>query len=103
MSEWRLLSNHARVLACIALDPGVRHRNIASTINITERSVFSIVGDLISGGYVTKEKEGCRNRYHIQVDAPPLGEAFGRQQTLGELLTFLVGSQSARGQHSKRI
>jgi DNA-binding IclR family transcriptional regulator len=83
------------VLACIAHDPGVRLRDIASTLDITERSAFAIVDDLISGGYVAKEKEGRRNRYHIQVDAP-MGEAVGRQQTIGELLNLLVGSQKSR-------
>ena len=102
MSEWSYLTNHARVLACIALDPEARLRDIASTLNITERSVFSIVDDLISGGYVAKEKEGRRNRYHIQLDAP-LGEDLGREQTIGELVKFLVGSQSVRKQHSKQI
>jgi len=88
------------VLACIAHDPGVRLRDIASTLDITERSAFAIVDDLIAGGYVAKEKEGRRNRYHIQVDAP-MGEAVGRQQTIGELLKLLVGSQKARRQQVK--
>jgi len=30
-----------------------------------------IVDDLISGGYVTKEREGHRNRYHIHGDRSP--------------------------------
>jgi DNA-binding IclR family transcriptional regulator len=101
MSEWSFLTNHARVLACIAHDPGVRLRDIASTLDITERSAFAIVDDLISGGYVAKAKEGRRNRYHIQVDAP-LGEAVGRQQTIGELLKLLVGSQKATRQQTMR-
>jgi DNA-binding IclR family transcriptional regulator len=101
MSEWSFLTNHARVLACIAHDPGVRLRDIASTLDITERSAFAIVGDLIAGGYVAKEKEGRRNRYHIQVDAP-LGEAVAREQTIGELLKLLVGPRGARKQPSKR-
>jgi DNA-binding IclR family transcriptional regulator len=91
MSEWSFLTNHARVLGCIAHDPGVRLRDIAATLSITERSAFAIVADLIAGGYVAKEKDGRRNRYHIQVDAP-LDEAFGRHQTIGELLSLLVGS-----------
>jgi hypothetical protein len=92
------------VLACIALDPGVTFRDIASTLDITEHSVVRIVDDLILGGYVAKEIDvGRPNRYRIQVDAPPLGEAFGRQQTIGQLLKFLVGSQSARKQHSKPV
>ena len=77
--------------------PGSGSGDIASTLDITERSAFAIVDDLISGGYVAKEKEGRRNRYHIQVDAP-LGEAIGRQQTIGELLKLLVGSRHTRRQ-----
>jgi DNA-binding IclR family transcriptional regulator len=99
MAEWSFLTNHARVLACIAHDPGVRLRDIASTLSITERSAFAIVDDLITGGYVAKEKEGRRNRYHIQVDAP-LGEAVARQQTIGELLKLLVGPRGAKKQRS---
>jgi hypothetical protein len=101
MSEWSFLTNHARVLACIAHDPGVRLRDIASTLDITERSAFAIVDDLITGGYVAKEKEGRRNRYHIQVDAP-LDEAIVRQQTIGELLELLIGPRGARKQPSTR-
>ena len=37
MVEWSLLSNHARVLVCIADDPGARLRDIASMLGITER------------------------------------------------------------------
>ena len=74
--------------------------NIALTLNITERSAFAIVDDLISAGYVAKEKEGRRNSYHIQVDAP-LGEAVGRQQTIGELLKLLVGSRTTRNQPTR--
>lgn len=93
MSECSFLTNHARALVCIAHDPEVRLRDIASTLNITERRAFTIVDDLISGGYVTKEKEGRRNHYHIQVNAP-LGEGTGRQQPIGALLQLLVGSRS---------
>ena len=69
MSEWSFLTNHARVLACIVRDPEVRLRDIASMLDITERSVFRMVDDLALAGYVAKEKEGRRNRYQVQVDA----------------------------------
>jgi len=38
MVSWGFLTNHARVLLCIARDPGVRLRDIASSLGITERS-----------------------------------------------------------------
>ena len=69
MGEWSFLTNHARVLACIAHDPGVRIRDIAAGLGITERNAFGIVTDLTTAGYVLKDKEGRRNRYRIQVHA----------------------------------
>jgi DNA-binding MarR family transcriptional regulator len=42
MSGWSFLTNHAQVLACIARDPEARLRDIALTIDITERSVSAL-------------------------------------------------------------
>src|ERR1035438_9839236 len=70
MGEWSFLTNHARALACIAHDPGVRIRDIAAALGITERNAFGIVADLTTAGYVLKDKEGRRNRYRIQVHVP---------------------------------
>ena len=44
--SWGFLTNHARVLLCIAHDPGVRLRDIADRLSITERSAHGIVADL---------------------------------------------------------
>ena len=46
MERWSFLTNHARVLVCIAHDPGVRLRDIAERVGITERSAYTIVTDL---------------------------------------------------------
>ncbi len=89
MAEWTFLTNHARALACIADDPGMRLRDIAASLEITERNAFGLVTDLATEGYVVKEKEGRRNRYRIQPDVP-LREGAGREQTLGELLSVIV-------------
>ena len=93
MAEWSFLTNHARVLVCIAHDPGVRLRDVASTLGITERSAYAIVTDLTVGGYVVKEKDGRRNRYQIQADLP-LREAISRQRTIGEVLNLLVDTDT---------
>ena len=63
MREWTFLTNHARVLLCVARDPGMRLRDIAATVGITERSAFGIMTDLTEAGYVVKQKDGRRNRY----------------------------------------
>ncbi len=93
MAKWSFLTNHARVLVCIAHDPGVRLRDIAAALDITERSAYSIVTDLTDGGYVVKDKAGRRNRYEIQSHLP-LREAITRERTIGEVLDVLVESKS---------
>jgi hypothetical protein len=89
MTEWSFLTNHARVLVCIAHDPGVRLRDIATTLDITERTAFGIVTDLTEAGYVVKDKAGRRNRYRIQ-DHLPVRIAVGREPAIGELLGVLI-------------
>ena len=46
VANWTFLTNHARVLLCIAHDPGARLRDIAASLGITERSAYGIVTDL---------------------------------------------------------
>jgi hypothetical protein len=94
MTKWSFLTKHARVLVCIAHDPGVRLRDIATMLGITERSAYGIVDDLASAGYVLKDKEGRRNRYQIQAHLP-LREPIGREPTIGEVLEILVDSDEA--------
>lgn len=85
---WGFLTNHARVLLCVAQDPGVRLRDIALTLGITERAAYGIVTDLVHAGYVHKDKQGRRNYYTVQADKP-LPEALARQRTVGHLLQLL--------------
>ena len=101
MAEWSFLTNHARVLVCIAHDPGVRLRDIATTLGITERSAYGIVTDLTEGGYVVKEKDGRRNRYQIQAHLP-LREAITQERTIGEVLDVLVDTNTRRRRPATR-
>ena len=93
MAEWSFLTNHARALVCIAHDPGVRLRDIADALGVTERTAFGIVTDLTEAGYVVKDKDGRRNRYRIQ-DHLPLPEAVGRERTIGEVLGLLIDTRA---------
>ena len=70
MTSWNFLTNHARVLLCIAHGPGVRLRDIGASLGITDRSAYGIVTDLTAAGYVVKHKDGRRNRYQIQAHLP---------------------------------
>jgi DNA-binding MarR family transcriptional regulator len=93
-ANWTFLTNHARVLLCIAHDPGIRLRDIAARLGVTERSAYGIVTDLAQAGYIVKEKDGRRNRYHIQAHLP-LPESTSREHTLGEVLALLAGDNAA--------
>jgi MarR family protein len=95
MTEWSFLTNHARVLVCIADDPGVRLRDIATTLGITERSAYGIVTDLAAAGYIVKEKDGRRNRYQIQAHLP-VRAGVGRAPTVGEILDLLVDTDARK-------
>jgi hypothetical protein len=88
--SWTFLTNHARVLLCIAHDPGVRLRDIAARLDITERTAYGIVTDLTQAGYIVKQKDGRRNRYQIQTHLP-LPEPSSQERTLGEVLALLAG------------
>ena len=99
MGDWSFLTNHARALVCIAQDPGVRLRDIASTLGITERSAYAIVNDLSDAGYVRKERDGRRNRYAIQSHLP-LPENPARERTVGDVLDLLVGTKPRRARAS---
>jgi hypothetical protein len=88
---WSFLTNHARVLLCIAHDPGARLRDIAASLGITERSAHGIVTDLTQAGYVVKQKDGRRNRYQIQAHLPLPGPGT-REPAIGEVLALLLGT-----------
>jgi uncharacterized membrane protein len=88
LPRWDFLTNHAHVLVCVNDDPGVRLRDIASTVGITERAAHRIVSELVDGGYLLREREGRRNHYTVKNDLP-LRHPLGGGRKIGELLTLL--------------
>jgi len=100
VAEWSFLTNHARVMLCIAHDPEARLRDIASTLGITERSAYGIVTDLADAEYVVKERDGRRNRYTIQHHLP-LREATNRERTIGEMLDLLGNTNGRKRRRSR--
>jgi MarR family len=91
VASWTFLTTHARVLLLVAHDPGVRLRDVAASLDVTERSAFGVISDLVEAGYVVKEKDGRRNRYHIQAHLP-LPEPTARERTVGQVLALLIGA-----------
>lgn len=100
MADWTFLTNHARALLCIADDPGIRLRDIAAELSITERHAYGIVADLTVAGYLVKEKEGRRNRYRVRAHLP-LPESSKRKRTVGELLALLADTDAPAPRQSR--
>jgi DNA-binding MarR family transcriptional regulator len=91
MAQWRLLSNHGRVLIYLARDPRARLRDVAEGLDITERSAHRIVSELVDGGYLDRKRNGTRNHYEVHLSAPlddPLLDGRG----VGDILPLAAGS-----------
>jgi DNA-binding MarR family transcriptional regulator len=91
--QWAFLTNHARVLVCIAHDPGIRLRDIGDRVGITERAAHRIVTELGAAGYITRERNGRRNQYTINAHLP-LNDPIARKRNIGELLEILADKGS---------
>ena len=99
--SWTFLTNHAHVLVCLADQPDIRGRDIAELVGITERAAQGIVSDLVAEGYVTREKEGRRNRYEVHPDAP-LRHPLEHDHTVGELLETLGRLRARRSDGARK-
>jgi hypothetical protein len=93
-SGWTFLTNHARVLAAIAHDPGVRVRDIAARCLLTERAVQKIIVDLEDAGYLQHTRNGRSNHYTVK-DKTPLRHPADRGPMVADLLALLAIQQNA--------
>ena len=82
---WSFLSNHGKVFVSIAVNPDGRLREIGERVGITERAAHRIVRELVTAGYVSRERQGRRNRYtiHPQLLLP---DELARDRTVSDLL-----------------
>ncbi len=86
---WTVLSNHGIALVCVARDPGIRLRDLADCMGVSDRTGFGVVDDLIEGGYLRRYKDGNRNRYEVNPEAPMRHPTMD-DHWVGELLAVLV-------------
>ena len=104
MPQYQFLTNHAHVLLCVAHDPGIRLRDVAQTVGVTERSAHRIVSELVEDGYVVRERIGRRNVYRVQLELPlrhPLTQET-EQRRIGDLLEVLLGRDGRGPARRKR-
>jgi DNA-binding MarR family transcriptional regulator len=86
--SFRFVTNHAHVLQVVSANPTIRLRDVAETVGITERTAAQIVNDLEQAGYLSKTREGRRNRYQVHAELP-LRHPQHRHHTVGDLIGFL--------------
>ena len=92
--SWSFLTSHAQVLICVAGDPDIRLRELGDAVGLTERAAHRIVTELAEAGYVSRTRNGRRNRYSVQYQLP-LPDPLARGQKVGDLLEILGGPRGA--------
>ncbi|MFU8796633.1 MAG: helix-turn-helix transcriptional regulator [Dehalococcoidia bacterium] len=88
MPEWTFLTNHGLVLSYMARHPRITARDLADAVGITERATRKIIADLLEAGYITKKREGRRNRYRVNPDLS-LRHPIHSEAAIGDLLQAL--------------
>ena len=73
--------------------PGVNSGRCQRRCRRSQIAAAIIITDLVEAGYVVKEKDGRRNRYHVQAHLP-LPEPTARERTVGEVLALLTGTDA---------
>ncbi len=69
MAHWDFLTNHALVLIHVLDHPRSTVREIADAAGITDRAAVSILRALEEDDIVSRQKEGRRNRYWVNIGA----------------------------------
>lgn len=67
---WTFLTTHGLVLVEIVGDPRQTMRALGEKLGITERTVQTVIHDLVAEGYVTRERIGRRNVYRVDPTRP---------------------------------
>jgi len=88
-NSWMFFSNYAHVLVCLAEDPSARLRDVAERVGITERAAQRIVSHLEEAMVLTKERDGRRNHYRIDMECP-LRHPLESHKTVGSLLRMVL-------------
>ena len=87
MAAWTFLTSHARVLICVAREPGIRLRDVAEEVGLTERATYRIVDELEAGGYLTRHRMGHRNFYEVHPETE-MRHPMLADRRVGELLAL---------------
>jgi DNA-binding MarR family transcriptional regulator len=87
--SWAFVTSHGAMLVEVARTPEATVRELAERAALTERQAHRVLGDLVEGGYVERERIGRRNRYRVNADAPMRHPSVASHH-IGELLEVLT-------------
>jgi DNA-binding IclR family transcriptional regulator len=87
-SQWHFLTSHGFVLLEVARSPDATVREVAERVGLTERQTHRVLNDLVQEGYLSRTREGRRNRYHVNRSLPMRHKSV-RAHRIGELLGVL--------------
>jgi len=99
VSDWTFLTNHALVLSHLSRHPRITALDLATAIGITERATRKIMADLHEAGYITKKREGRRNRYRINPNLS-LRHPSHDETAIGDILEVLGWKRRRRPKSS---
>ena len=88
MKNWNFITNHGLVLLFISRKPESTTREIADTVNITERTVHRILVDLENEGYIARKRTGRANIYEINREGA-LKNDLTKKSAIKDLLRLL--------------
>jgi DNA-binding IclR family transcriptional regulator len=73
----------------VARTPDATVRDLADRAGLTERQAHRVLGDLVDGGYVERERVGRRNSYRINEGASMRHPSVSSHR-IGEILEVLT-------------
>jgi hypothetical protein len=68
--KWALLSKHGMVVVSLAMTPSLTSRQLAAQMGLTERTLFTIIRDLVDADLLRIKKVGRVNTYIVNEGAP---------------------------------
>jgi hypothetical protein len=89
--NWNLMATHGIVLFYIAANPESTMREMSESLNLTERRIAQVVRDLADGDYLSVTRNGRRNSYSVNPDAPFRHPTLSHV-TLGKFVEMISGS-----------
>lgn len=86
---WTFLTNHGHVLLAVTRSRDARVSEIAAQVGISGRATLSILKDLETAGYLSRQRNGRRRHYTVDGHRPFRHPTVAAHE-IGELLAVLA-------------